>query len=81
MAVRICEQQCITSLSGCLRVQFHMSTAPVYGCHISILLCVCRIIAFVNSQEIKDIQYIYIKYIYIYIYIYILFFIPSRDAF
>jgi len=55
--VRICEPQCITSLSGCLRVQFRMSTAPVYGCHISILLCiyVCKNITSVNFQEIKDI--------------------------
>jgi len=31
--------------------------APVYGGHISILLCiyVCMIIAFVNFQEIKEI--------------------------
>jgi len=37
-------------------VQFRMSTAPVNGCHISILLCiyVCKINAFVNFQEIKD---------------------------
>jgi len=34
VAVRICEPQFITSLSGCLRVQFRMSAAPVYGCHI-----------------------------------------------
>jgi len=29
VAVRICEPQCITSLSGCFRVQFRMSTAPI----------------------------------------------------
>jgi len=52
VAVRICEQQYITSLSGCLWVQFR-----IYGCHISKLLCiyVCKIIAFVNFQEIKEI--------------------------
>jgi len=57
VAARICEQQSITSLCGCLRVQFCMWTAPVYGCHISILLCiyVCKIIAFVYFQEIKEI--------------------------
>jgi len=57
VALRICEPQCITSFSGCLRVQFRMSTAPVYGCHISILLCiyVCKIIAFANFQEIEEI--------------------------
>jgi len=51
----------IKSLRGCSRVQFCMSTAPVYGCHISILLgmYVCKIIAFVNFQEIKEI-YIFI---------------------
>jgi len=60
--VRICEQQCNTSLSGCLLVQFRMSTAPVYGCHISILLCthVCKIIAFVNFQEITNIFFFFI---------------------
>jgi len=40
VAARISEPQCITSLSGCLWVQFRMSTALVYGCHISILLCI-----------------------------------------
>jgi len=40
VAVRICEPQSITSLSGCLQVQFRMSRGPVYGCHISILLCI-----------------------------------------
>jgi len=46
----ICEPQSITYLSGCLRVQLRMSTAPVY---ISILLCiyVCKIIVFVNFQD------------------------------
>jgi len=60
MAVRICEQHCITSLSECLWIQFRMSTTPVNGCHISILLCiyVCKIIAFVNFQEIKEIYII-----------------------
>jgi len=51
VALRICEPQCITSLIECLRVQFRMSTAPVYGCHIY----VCKIIAFGNFQEIKNI--------------------------
>jgi len=57
VAVRICEPQCITSLSGCLRVQIRMSTAPVYGCHISTLLCiyVCKIIGFVKFQDWRDI--------------------------
>jgi len=55
VAVRICEQQCFTFLSECLRFQFRMSKAPVYGCHISIY--VCKIIASVNFQEIKEIYY------------------------
>jgi len=35
-----------------------MLTAPVYGCHILILLgiYVCRIIAFVNFQDQRDID-------------------------
>jgi len=62
VAVNICKPQCITYLRGCLWVQFRMSTAPVYGCHISILLCtvynyVCKIIAFVNFQDEKDIYW------------------------
>jgi len=63
VAVRLNEPQCITSFSGCLWVQFRMSTAPVHGCHISILLCIylCKIIAFVNFQEIKE---IFIHYYY-----------------
>jgi len=53
VAVRICEPIPITSVSGCLQVQFCVSTAPVYGFYISILLCIyfCKIIAFVNFQD------------------------------
>jgi len=45
-----------------------MSTANVYDWHISILLCiyVCKIIAFVNFQEIKEI-FIYLFCIIVYI--------------
>jgi len=45
-------------------MRLYMSTAPVYGCHISILLWiyVCKIIAFVNFQKIKAI-FIYIFFL------------------
>jgi len=42
VAVRVCEQQCITSLSGCLWVQFRKSTAAAHMaaifqyCHVSL---------------------------------------------
>jgi len=67
VAVRICEPQCITSLSGCLRVQFRMSTAPVYDMaanpaifrYCFVYIHVSKTIAFVNFQDERDILFIY----------------------